>query len=72
MKLREFKFNDLKHKSPPALGLSIHLGEKKYTGFIGEVLKEIPLEFADYEIENESQYFDIYVIHLKQPLEVEE
>lgn len=61
MKLREFKFNDI-----PVKGLSIFVGKKQViTGFIGEVLRQIP-HLADYEIEDTNIYFDEFVIRLKE------
>ena len=61
MKLREVKFNDI-----PVPGLSIFVDGKEIAcGFIGEVLRKIPIECADYEIESTNYFFDIYVIRLK-------
>ena len=60
MKLREFKFNDI-----PVRGLSIFVdGKEIASGFIGEVLREIPIECADYEIISTNYFFDIFVIRL--------
>lgn len=61
MKLREVKFNDI-----PVSGLSIFVDGKEIAmGFIGEVLRKIPVECADYEIESTNYFFDTYVIRLK-------
>jgi hypothetical protein len=59
MKLREFNFNDIN-----ARGLSVYVnGKEVATGFIDEVLKQIP-HLADYEIKKTSYYFDVFVIYL--------
>ena len=59
MKLREFNFNEI-----PVKGLSIFVGDKEVaTGFIGEVLKQIP-HLADYEIKSTNIYIDTFVIRL--------
>ena len=67
MKLREFNFNSI-----PVRGLCImeegaYTGEygRCYEGFIGEVLRKIPLEWADREIKTTRYFFDIFVIELK-------
>lgn len=60
MKLREFNFNEI-----PVKGLSIFVDEKEIAmGFIGEVLKAIPIECADYEIVSTNFFFDVFVIRL--------
>ena len=60
MKLREVKFKEI-----PVHGLSIFVdGKEIASGFIGEVLRKIPIECADYEIESTNYFFDIYVIRL--------
>ena len=60
MKLREVKFNDI-----PVPGLSIFVDVKEIAmGFIGEVLRQIPIEYADYEIVSTNYFFDVYVIRL--------
>lgn len=60
MKLREVKFNDIN-----ARGLSIFVDDKEIAcGFIGEVLRAIPIECAEYEIVSTNYFFDIYVIRL--------
>jgi hypothetical protein len=61
MKLREFNFREL----PPMSGLSIFDGDKNVaSGFIGEVLKTLPIEYAEREIKNTNWFFDIFVIRL--------
>jgi hypothetical protein len=61
MKLREFNFNSI-----PVRGLSIFVDGKEIAmGFIGEVLRKIPIECADYEIESTNYFFDVFVIRLK-------
>lgn len=60
MILREVKFNDI-----PVPGLSIFVDDKEIaSGFIGEVLRKIPIECADYKIVSTNYFFDIYVIRL--------
>ena len=67
MKLREVKFNDI-----PVRGLSIFVDDKEIaSGFIGEVLRKIPIECADYEIVSTNYFFDIYVIRLTSGKEQE-
>lgn len=62
MKMREFPFRSL----PTFAGLSIYEGKKEIAcGFIGEVLKSLPVEYADKEIESTNWYFDVFVIRLK-------
>ena len=68
MKLREFNFNSIM-----LLGLCImeegtNSTDKdcSYTGFIGDVLRAIPIEWADREIKETRTYFDIFVIELKK------
>jgi hypothetical protein len=59
MKLREFNFNTI-----PVKGLSIYLDNKEIaSGFIGEVLKQIP-HLADQEIKSTNYYFDMFIIRL--------
>ena len=59
MILRQFKFNEI-----PVMGLSIFVGSKEVaTGFIGEVLEQIP-HLADYVIKETNFYFDVFVIRL--------
>ena len=61
MKLREFNFNSL-----PVPGLSIFVDWKEIAmGYIGDVLRAIPVECADYEIESTNYFFDVFVIRLK-------
>lgn len=60
MKLREVKFNNI-----PARGISIFVDGKEIAcGLIGEVLRAIPIECAEYEIVSTNYFFDIYVIRL--------
>ena len=59
MKLKEFNFNEI-----PCKGLSIFVdNENVSSGFIGEVLREIP-HLKDYEIKDTCYYFDTFVIRL--------
>lgn len=68
MKLREFNFNSIMVR-----GLCIQEEGaiatdkyRSYTGFIGEVLRAIPIEWADREIKETRTYFDIFVIELRK------
>lgn len=66
MKLREFNFNSIKNEFPiVALSIREHKG-KWYTGTIGEVLRTIPLEFADMEIKETRWVFNEFVIELEE------
>lgn len=66
MKLREFDFNSIKNKHS-IVGLSIkEVGTNKwYSGFIGEVLQKLPIEFADKEIVETRWFFNEFVIEVK-------
>lgn len=68
MKLKEFNFNSIM-----VCGLCIKeedtvVTDKKkcFEGFIGEVLRAIPIEWAEREIKETRYYFDIFVIELKK------
>ena len=64
MKLREFNFNSLKNPYN-ITGLCIRKdGENIAEGFIGEVLRKIPIEFAELEIKETRWFFNIFVIEL--------
>ena len=59
MKLKEFDFNSISVK-----GLSIFKdGKEVASGFIGEVLKQIP-HLANYKIKSTNNYFDTFVIRV--------
>lgn len=62
MKLREFNFNALRPMG--MLGLVVFDGDKRYEGFIGEVLRQIP-HLAEREIESTNTYFNEFVIRLR-------
>lgn len=66
MKLREFNFNSI-----PVRGLCVKEEgavvtdkERCYEGFIGEVLRRLPLSWADREIVDTRYYFDQFVIEV--------
>lgn len=60
MKLKEVNFNDIPYK-----GICIFVDGKEIAmGFIGDVLRKIPIECADYEIESTNPYFDVLVFRL--------
>ena len=68
MKLREFNFNSI-----PVRGLCIMEEgaistdfDRSYEGFIGEVLRKIPIEWAEREIKETRYFFDMFVIELKK------
>ena len=66
MKLREFNFNSIKNEFP-IVAISIRENKGKwYTGTIGEVLRTIPLEFADMEIKETRWFFNEFVIELEE------
>ena len=68
MRLREIKFNDIPYK-----GISIFVDGKEIScGLIGDVLREIPIECADYEIESTNPFFDLFVIRLTSRKEIKE
>lgn len=61
-KLRDFPFNDL----PRFCGLSIFVdGKEVAMDLVGTVLKNLPAEYADFEIESTNTFFDTFVIRLK-------
>lgn len=66
MILKEFNFNSIKHEHP-IVGLSIReVGTNKwYTGFIGDVLRAIPKEFAYKEIVETRWFFNEFVIEVR-------
>ena len=63
MKLKEFNFNSIKLVGPTGLCIRKD-GENIAEGFIGEVLRKIPIEFAELEIKETRWYFNIFVIEL--------
>ena len=67
MKLREFNFNSiwLRGLCIKEENASCTDAGKCYEGFIGDVLRKIPIEWADREIKETRTYFDIFVIELK-------
>lgn len=66
MKLREFNFNSiwLRGLCIKEEGAITTDKDRCYEGFIGEVLRAIPIEWADREIKETRTYFDIFVIEL--------
>lgn len=61
MKLKQINFNKIL-----APGLSIFVDGKEIAwGTTWEVLKKIPVECAEYEIEKTNYLFNVYVIRLK-------
>lgn len=66
MRLNEFNFNSIKNEFP-IVGLSIkEVGTNHwYTGFINEVLRAIPREFADKEIVETRWFFNEFVIEVR-------
>lgn len=68
MKLREFNFNSIpvrglciKEEGPTGMDV-----KRCFEGFIGEVLRAIPISWADREIKETRYYFDIFVIELEK------
>ena len=68
MKLREFNFNSILVRGLCIVeeGAISTDKERSFTGFIGEVLRAIPISWADREIKETRYYFDIFVIELKK------
>lgn len=68
MKLREFNFNSIMQPGLCIMEETISFVErgKSYEGFIGDVLRRIPIEWANREIKDTRIYFDIFVIELKK------
>lgn len=66
MKLREFNFNSIALRGLCIKEEGAICTDKGrcYEGFIGDVLRAIPIEWADREIKNTRTYFDIFVIEL--------
>lgn len=67
MKLKEFDFNSiwLRRLCIKEENASVTDVGKCYEGFIGDVLRAIPIEWAEREIKDTRTYFDIFVIELK-------
>lgn len=72
MKLKEFDFNSIKSRFA-IVGLTIKEDgamvtdkERSYSGFIGEVLRAIPIEWAEREIKETRWFFNEFVIELKK------
>ena len=71
MKLKEFDFNSIKSRFT-IVGLVIKEEDaavwdkdKSNTGFIGEVLRAIPIEWAERDIKETRWFFNEFVIELK-------
>ena len=71
MKLREFNFNSIMTRGLCIMeeGAKATDRDRSFEGFIGEVLRAIPIEWADREIKETRYYFDIFVIELKGEVE---
>lgn len=70
MKLREFKFNEL--KNPLSLvNLCVKDGKHSYEECsIGATLRALPLELADREIKETRWFFNTFVIELEEAKDV--
>ena len=65
MKLREFKFNELKNPLAP-VNLCVKDGQRSYEECsIGETLRSFPRELADREIKETRWFFNTFVIELE-------
>lgn len=65
MLLKEVNFNRIRDEKPfEAVGLCIKADGKEYNGFIGEVLKTIPVSFAERVVKETRWFFNVYVIEL--------
>lgn len=71
MKLKEFNFNSLKNPFRPVnLLVKVKGSDKKYEGFsIGDTLRQLPIKFADMEIEETRWFFNTFVIELRDETE---
>jgi hypothetical protein len=66
MKLREFKFNELKNPLSP-VNLCVKDEKRIYEECsIGETLRSLPLELADREIKEARWFFNTLVIELEE------
>lgn len=63
MKLKEINFNNIRDSGYSVI--SIGTTGNWETGFIGDVLRKIPKEYADMEVKDQREYFDTYVIELE-------
>lgn len=68
MKLREFNFNSIWTRGLCIMeeGATATDRDRCFEGFIGDVLRKIPIEWADREIKETRYFFDIFVIELKK------
>lgn len=68
MKLREFNFNSIFVRGLCVMeeGSTSTDRDKCYEGFIGDVLRKIPIEWADREIKDTRLFFDIFVIEVEK------
>ena len=66
MKLREFNFNSIWLRGLCIMeeGAVSTDKDRSYEGYIGDVLRAIPIEWAEREIKETRTYFDIFVIEL--------
>lgn len=72
MKLKEFNFNSIKGRyaivglTIKEEGVSVLEPNKSYSGFIGEVLRAIPTEWAEREIKETRWFYNEFIIELKR------
>ena len=72
MKLKEFDFNSIKSflgitgLCIKEEGASVLDPNRAYSGFIGDVLKIIPTDWAERDIKESRWYFNEFVIELKK------
>jgi hypothetical protein len=68
MKLREFNFNSIwvRGLCVKEVGAVVTDKDKCFEGFIGEVLRKLPLSWADREIVETRYYFDEFVIEVEK------
>lgn len=66
MKLREFNFNSIMSRwlCIKEEGAIVTDRSRCYEGYIGEVLRAIPIDWADREIKDTRHYFDQFVIEI--------
>lgn len=63
MKLKEINFNELKERYT---NVSIGNCNKWYTGFIDEVLEQLPEDWANKEVKEEREFFGSWIIELEK------
>ena len=63
MKLKEINFNEIEKNYT---NVSIGNCNKWYTGFIGEVAKQLPKDWANKEVKEQRDFFGSWIIELEK------